>query len=727
MKVTQAIIVLAISCCGNLCLAVKKEVISAGKKLTSSEKLSPLHPAQKPNPVSIKIQAEMTEEETSKNPEKRGSSRKYTSLPTVSLAPSYLKKGKGKASKTFNSACPLNKFSKSKSKLKKNGNDMEDELFLESPGSYIAIIPHDDSTTCIKPAKMEEGAALVIDTCTYAGNDIFSIDTYGLIHAVDTSFCVQSEGSSLILGSCNVCSAFFQYDKETYMILFLHEDSTKVISAQNGVISLMHVIEETMSSTNQRWLPIKFYPTLAPTISPILALTSSATSKRGIKGGYSKKNKSKSTKAKAIKGKMKVSATQSPTYTPVEYRFIKCIGGDENQDFPKNIGRLSITQCAAACNAYGFLFFAISCLNLDCWCGGGEWNNNPDTECCSDQSYHDGKNFRNLAGYDEPLTVYEITNLDSTGLPSKLPSIAPSNLPSVAPSDIPSVLPLATPSSVPPSDIPSDIPSVAPSDIPSAAPSLNPSKLPSLSPSVLPSLLPTSALPSIAPTNTKVAITNENIKNVVDEYITDEVSTIETYGKIENWNVNEVSDPSKSITPVTDSFAKLFENKNLFNSDISTWDTSSGLDFTKIFSGASAFNIAISEWDTSSVTKMYQVFKSASLFNQDLSLWDLGKVNKMGWMFAGAAAFNNDIVSWDTSKVENCYKTFVDATLFNHNISGWDVANVASFVRMFENAVNFNQALCWTISPLIPQEYMFENSKGYIACGNQCMGYIECP
>jgi len=738
---------------------VKKKGTSTEKKLTSSKTLSPLHPAQKTNLIPLNIRAKATEKETSKHSEddtqnkisqKGGSVRKYTSLPTVSLAPSYLKKGKGKASKVSNSVCPLNKKLKSKSKSKRNRNDMENELFLESPGSYITIIPYDDSTICIKPAKMEEGAALVTDTCTYAGNDIFSIDKYGLIHAVDMSLCVQSEGSSLILGSCNICSAFFQYDKETYMISLL-EDPKQVISAKNGVVSLMHVIGEKMSSISQLWLPIKFYP-LIPTISPVSSLTTYKTSKKGIKGGYSKNNKSKSTKAKATKGKTKVNTTPRPTYMPVEYRFVKCIGGDENQDFPHNLGELSIAQCAAGCNASGFVFFTMPCGDLDCWCGGGEWNNNASTVCCSDQRNNDRKNLRNLAVIDETLAVFEITGdsevpsflptIAPTDIPSVLPSVAPSDipsvlpsdipsdipsvlpsvLPSVAPSDVPSVLPSVAPSDIPsvlPSGAPSDIPSVAPSDIPSGIPSLLPSVAPSDIPSLLPSVAPSdipsslpslapSDIPSVSPSAAKTPITNENIVAAIASYIDDEAANKVTYGPIEDWNVNEALDGD--ITPVTTGFASLFFELDTFNADISAWDTSSALSLAEMFSYAASFNADISGWDIASVLSLEATFQEANNFNIDISGWDVSSVGSLVNTFKKAIAFNQDIGSWDvSSKCTLMFGTFSNALEFDQDISSWDTSNVTGMFNMFAFTEKFDQDISeWDISINTTTGRMFE-------------------
>ena len=49
-----------------------------------------------------------------------------------------------------------------------------------------------------------------------------------------------------------------------------------------------------------------------------------------------------------------------------------------------------------------------------------------------------------------------------------------------------------------------------------------------------------------------------------------------------------------------------------------------------MFYGANVFNGDISEWDTSNVNNMYEAFAYASAFNSDISKWDTSKVQDMG-------------------------------------------------------------------------------------------------
>ena len=65
----------------------------------------------------------------------------------------------------------------------------------------------------------------------------------------------------------------------------------------------------------------------------------------------------------------------------------------------------------------------------------------------------------------------------------------------------------------------------------------------------------------------------------------------------------------------------LFSEKDTFNDDISTWDTSKVTDMVGMFDGASAFNQAVGSWDTSQVQDMAYMFYGASSFNQNLCQW----------------------------------------------------------------------------------------------------------
>jgi uncharacterized protein (TIGR02145 family) len=170
-------------------------------------------------------------------------------------------------------------------------------------------------------------------------------------------------------------------------------------------------------------------------------------------------------------------------------------------------------------------------------------------------------------------------------------------------------------------------------------------------------------------------ITNENIHEAVDLWLSDECSATLTYGYISDWDVS-------SVTDMTDMFG-LAES---FNGDISSWDVSSVTNMKQMFRFADSFNGDLSSWDVSSVTNMHWMFLEASSFNGDLSSWDVSSVTDMRAMFRFADSFNGDLSSWDVSSVTDMEKMFYYAQNFNGDISSWDVSSVTNMSLMFDYA-----------------------------------------
>ena len=69
------------------------------------------------------------------------------------------------------------------------------------------------------------------------------------------------------------------------------------------------------------------------------------------------------------------------------------------------------------------------------------------------------------------------------------------------------------------------------------------------------------------------------------------------------------------------------------------------------FTRAKVFNSDISSWDTSSVTRLDFMFGIAGNFNQDISVWDTSSVTDMRNALFGALAFDADITGWDVSSL----------------------------------------------------------------------------
>ena len=105
---------------------------------------------------------------------------------------------------------------------------------------------------------------------------------------------------------------------------------------------------------------------------------------------------------------------------------------------------------------------------------------------------------------------------------------------------------------------------------------------------------------------------------------------------------------------------------------------------------------------TSFVTNMDELFEdnnSENLFNSDISFWDTSNVTSMVNMFYGAEVFDIDISFWNTSKVTNMQSMFLGAISFNQNIGNWDTSSVINMDSMFWNTPSFNQDLTdWCVS-----------------------------
>jgi len=73
--------------------------------------------------------------------------------------------------------------------------------------------------------------------CTYAESDVFTVDRYGRLQSSEPGLCVQGDDGDLVLGSCDTCSALFQYDEEQQTISPM-EDTSVVFTAEDGAMTL---------------------------------------------------------------------------------------------------------------------------------------------------------------------------------------------------------------------------------------------------------------------------------------------------------------------------------------------------------------------------------------------------------------------------------------------------------------------------------------------------------
>jgi surface protein len=199
------------------------------------------------------------------------------------------------------------------------------------------------------------------------------------------------------------------------------------------------------------------------------------------------------------------------------------------------------------------------------------------------------------------------------------------------------------------------------------------------------------------------AITQENIQEVVDLWVSNPTSAEYNYGHIKNWDVSNVTNMSE-----------LFGGKSTFNDDISAWDVSNVTDMSLMFAGASNFNQDIGSWDVSNVTDMGTMLNHALNFNQDISVWNVSKVTSIRYMFRNAQKFNQDISSWDVSNVIDMSYTFSQAQDFNQDISTWVVSNVTSMSSMFSDAKSFDQNISsWDVSSVTDMSSMFSKAESF--------------
>ena len=99
------------------------------------------------------------------------------------------------------------------------------------------------------------------------------------------------------------------------------------------------------------------------------------------------------------------------------------------------------------------------------------------------------------------------------------------------------------------------------------------------------------------PAASKTPITQANIKDAVNLWISDKPSALTTYGEINTWDTSAVTD-----------MFNLFSNKTSFNDDISGWNTSNVRNMQQMFYGAVSFDQNIRSWDVSMAsTTLYYI------------------------------------------------------------------------------------------------------------------------
>jgi surface protein len=159
---------------------------------------------------------------------------------------------------------------------------------------------------------------------------------------------------------------------------------------------------------------------------------------------------------------------------------------------------------------------------------------------------------------------------------------------------------------------------------------------------------------------------------------------------------------------------------------MATWDVSRVTDCSLLFweelpqaqqawklsAGAEIFNVDISAWDTRSCTSMHGMFHGAAAFNQPVGKWDVANVTDMARLFQGAKQFRQELAHWDTRQVTDMSHMFRYAETFAPSQPlAWNVAQVRSFEYMFHDALEFNnEALAkWHVTGAMEEEETADN------------------
>jgi surface protein len=218
---------------------------------------------------------------------------------------------------------------------------------------------------------------------------------------------------------------------------------------------------------------------------------------------------------------------------------------------------------------------------------------------------------------------------------------------------------------------------------------------------------------------------NDQLKEAAKEWVEDKEKAKGKYGKIEDWDVSEVT-----------SFHELFEEAKEFNEDLSRWDVSNVTSMYYAFCGCSAFNSDLSTWNTSHCTNMRCMFHSCSAFNSDLSTWNTSNCTDMNCMFYSCSAFNSDLSTWNTSKCTDMQGMFHSCSAFNSDLSTWNTSNCTNMKGMFGGCSAFNSDIStWNTSNCTNMANMFNGCSAFNSdiskwdtsnCTNMRNMFVDC-
>ena len=130
---------------------------------------------------------------------------------------------------------------------------------------------------------------------------------------------------------------------------------------------------------------------------------------------------------------------------------------------------------------------------------------------------------------------------------------------------------------------------------------------------------------------------------------------------------------------------------------IENWDVSNVTNMSSLFANAPSFNQPLNKWNVSNVISMEGMFHEARSFNQPLNNWNVSNVTDMSYMFYGAESFNQPLNNWNVSNVTDMSYMFDGARSFNQPLNNWEHIGHVPFPTdiwgMFDGASSFNQPL----------------------------------
>lgn len=222
---------------------------------------------------------------------------------------------------------------------------------------------------------------------------------------------------------------------------------------------------------------------------------------------------------------------------------------------------------------------------------------------------------------------------------------------------------------------------------------------------------------------TKDEITDQNASTTCTSGITDMSNVFNNSniieGDINSWDVSQVTNMQnmfyycRSSKPIGNWDVSNVTNmqgmfsRSRFNEPIGDWDVSKVTNMRDMFY-SSSFNQPIGNWDVGQVTNMKGMFNWTQ-FNQSIENWNVSNVTNMSLMFS-FSAFNQPIQNWDVGKVSNMSAMFYK-TIFNQPLGDWDVSNVSDMNTMFADS-HFNQPIGgWNVSNVTNMKDMFYEGR----------------